>query len=251
MELGMQVDPLASAGSLFVLGGFALLQLKIRFAMGRRELRDAAAETYRKAEVLQLAGKIGAEEVRRAAAAAQEASAQYEEARRVVALGGALLRLPDPNAAAIGRLARPPQEQSQRPVNREEDGMQRQQQPQPGPAPPAAPGTDPLEGVRGALRLEDRAPATSQSPGSLLPTGSRTVTAKDLAIGFVFVLQVGWFFLSLTDPVGAPNPILEAALSSGGEAVDRLEARRAAESAEYAAMMRAAAEGVRDGAPPG
>eukprot|EP00966_Prymnesium_polylepis_P114720 2651154-Prymnesium_polylepis.1 len=50
LELGLQVDPAASAGSIFVLGGFVALQLKIRSAIAAREARDAAIETLRKAE---------------------------------------------------------------------------------------------------------------------------------------------------------------------------------------------------------
>ena len=44
----------ASASALFVLGGFTALQLKISAAIDKREARDAAAETLRKAEVLLL-----------------------------------------------------------------------------------------------------------------------------------------------------------------------------------------------------
>ena len=53
--------------------------------------------------------------------------------------------------------------------------------------------------------------------------------------------QIGWFLLSLTDPMARPgqSPLLNAALTSGSEIVDRMEAKRAAESAEYAAMLQA------------
>jgi hypothetical protein len=50
------------------------------------------------------------------------------------------------------------------------------------------------------------------------------------------------FLLSLTDPIGAPGPVLNAALSSGGEIVDQLEAKRAAQSAEYRAMLQQAVD---------
>lgn len=230
LELGLQVDPLASAGSLFVLGGFAALQLKIRSAMDKREGRDAATETLRKAEVLLLAGKLSTEDVQRVRQTAQQASDDYEDARKIVALGGALLRVPDPT-----------RNEAQRRLERQE--------PEPKPAalpPPAAPpwssSDDPLDGVRTALRLEDRSPAASEQSGSLLPTGSSAVTLKDVAIGFVFVLQLSWFVLSLTDPMGTPNPLLGQLLTSGGEAVDRMEAKKAAENAEYRAMLQAAVD---------
>ena len=69
-ELGLQVDLSASASSLFVLTGFAALQLKVRAAIEKREARDAARETLRKAEVLLLAGKLEADAVERAREAA-------------------------------------------------------------------------------------------------------------------------------------------------------------------------------------
>ena len=73
----------------------------------------------------------------------------------------------------------------------------------------------------------------------LMPSGARLPTLKDVAIGLALVLQIGWFLLSLTDPMARPGqtPLLNAALTSGGEMVDRMEAKRAAESAEYAAML--------------
>ena len=50
-------------------------------------------------------------------------------------------------------------------------------------------------------------------------------------------------------PAGTPNPILDAALRSGGEYVDTVEARKAAASAEYAQMLRdAQAQAAADGA---
>jgi len=223
LELGLQVDPLATAGSGFVLGGFVLLQLKIRTAMEAREARDAALEVLRKAQVLLLAGKFTPEEVDRVKTAANEAADAYEAARKIVALGGALLRVPDPGASDAERL------------------LERQAPP---PKPPPATSTtaapDSLDGVRGLLGLENRAP--SQPSDSLLPTGSSKATLKDAAIGLVFVLQIGWFLLSLTDPMGTPNPLLSAVLTRGGEAVDEIEARKAAESAEYRAMLQAAVD---------
>lgn len=232
-ELGLQFDPVASAGSIFVLGGFTALQLKIRYAMGKREERDAAAETYRKAEVLLLAGKLDAEGVERAKAGFRDATAEYDEARQIITLGGALLRIPDPGAAAAERLmgresgssggGSEVAEPVKRPPERAVEAAQTE--------------ADPLDGVREALGLKrpDMPPSSS-----LLPTGANSVTLKDVAIGIAFVFQVAWFLLSLTDPVGAPNPILSAALTAGGNMVDEREGRRAAASAEYEAMLREA-----------
>ena len=223
LELGLQVDPLATAGSGFVLGGFVLLQLKIRTAMEAREARDAALEMLRKAQVLLLAGKVTPEEVDRVKTAANVAADEYEEARKIVALGGALLRVPDPSASDAERL------------------LERQAPPpKPPPTTSTAAAPDSLDGLRGLLGLQNRAP--SQPSDSLLPTGSNKATLKDAAIGLVFVLQIGWFLLSLTDPMGTPNPFLSAVLTLGGEAVDEIEARKAAESTEYRAMLQAAVD---------
>ena len=220
MELGLQVDPLATAGSLFVLSGFTALQLKVRGAIERREARDAARESLRKAEVLLLAGKLTPDDVERAAANAKNAVDEYEEARRIIALGGVLLRVPDPSAS--------PEPSSPEPAPEGEPASR------PGPS-------DPLDAVRDAMGLKNP-DAPSKAPGSLLPTGSSSVTIKDVAILFVLVLQVAWFALSLTDPMGPAGPMLNAALTSGGEYVDQREARRAAESAEYRAMLQAAVD---------
>ena len=214
-----------------MLGGFVALQLKIRSAIEKREARDAAAETLRKAEVLLLAGKLSAEQVEDARAAALRAVEEYEAARRIGVVGGALLRIPDPSAAADRRRVdqsaappvTPPTVDSGTKVGR--------------PRPPQ----DSLEGIRSALGLENRAPEAAD-PESLLPSGSSALTLKDVAILFVLLLQVGWFVLSLTDPMGTPNPMLSSALSSAGDAVDQREAQKAARSAEYAAMLREAME---------
>jgi len=57
-------------------------------------------------------------------------------------------------------------------------------------------------------------------------------------------LQVGWFCVSLSDPMGEAGPVLTAALSAGGEMVDATarEAERAEKSAEYRAMLQAAVD---------
>ncbi len=47
MEQGFQIDPLASSGSLFVLGGFTALQLKIRTAIEKREALHRSRRTSR------------------------------------------------------------------------------------------------------------------------------------------------------------------------------------------------------------
>ena len=247
LELGLQVDPLATGSTLFVFGLLALLQLKIKSAEASRGTRDQAVETYRQAEVLLLAGKATPDEVQRALNAAEEAVAAYDDSRRIASLPGALLRLPDPTATEVERiLKRQPQQPGGQPAP---PGATPAAAPPPPPsAPPSAPREarptdDPLEGVRRALRLrEAETPSEAPSGSSLLPTGSASLTLKDVAIGIALALQICWFLLSLTDPMGTPNPILNAALSSGGEMVDQMEGRRAAESDEYAAMLRQAVE---------
>ena len=99
-----------------MLGSFAALQLKISKAQGYRESRDAALEAFRLAQVKQLDGKLAAEEVERVAAAARRAVEEYQAARRVVAVLGAELRIPDPTASKAQLLLRElyPKEQLQR-----------------------------------------------------------------------------------------------------------------------------------------
>ena len=175
-ELGLQVDLSASAGSLFVLTGFAALQLKVRAAIEKREARDAARETLRKAEVLLLAGKLEADAVERAREAANSALAAYEDERKVAALGGVALRIPDPTPERAA----------------DSDAFSLEKREDQG---------DALDPLRATLGLKNPEAPPSEEAGSLLPTGSRQLTLKDFAIGFVFVLQVAWFCLSLTDPM--------------------------------------------------
>ncbi|EOD11577.1 hypothetical protein EMIHUDRAFT_452380 [Emiliania huxleyi CCMP1516] len=95
--------------------------------------------------------------------------------------------------------------------------------------------------VRGALGLRDSQPEQG-ARGSLLPSGSRRATVKDVLIGGALVLQICWFLLSLTDPLGgggSQGGFLNRALSAGGEWVDQREAQRAAVDAEYRAMLQA------------
>lgn len=213
-ELGLQVDFAASGGSLFVLTGFAALQLKVRAAIEKREARDAARETLRKAEVLLLAGKLEAAAVERAREAANSALAAYEEERKVAALGGVALRIPDPTPERAA----------------DSDAFSLEKREDQG---------DALDPLRATLGLKNPEAPPSEEAGSLLPTGSRQLTLKDVAIGFVFVLQVAWFCLSLTDPMagGGQNGLLNGMLTSGGEYVDRLEATKASQDAEYRAML--------------
>ena len=197
-----------------MLTGFAALQLKVRAAIEKREARDAARETLRKAEVLLLAGKLEADAVERAREAANSALAAYEEERKVAALGGVALRIPDPTPERAA----------------DSDAFSLEKREDQG---------DALDPLRATLGLKNPEAPPSEEAGSLLPTGSRQLTLKDVAIGFVFVLQVAWFCLSLTDPMagGGQNGLLNGMLTLGGEYVDRLEATKASQDAEYRAML--------------
>ena len=98
LELGFQFDPAASIGPIFALSGYAGLQLKIRQARAAQVERDAATELARIAKKRLLAGEVGVEDVERAEEAARQALVDYDEARQVAVLPGALLRIPDPTA---------------------------------------------------------------------------------------------------------------------------------------------------------
>jgi len=253
-ELGFQVDPSATASSVLVLSSFAALQLKINQAQGYREARDAALEAFRSAQVRQLDGKLAGEEVERIANAARAAVEEYQAARRVVALFGAELRIPDPTATKAQVVLRDlyPKERLQRQAETRADSAGSLSQAN-------GDGLDPLRERLGLLRPRggDGGGAVGGGEGapqgSVLPTGSNRVTLKDAAIGLALLLQVGWLLLSLTDPMGPPGPVLEAVLSAGGEVVDARGtavsksemskmARRAAESDEYRAMLQEAVD---------
>ena len=261
-ELGFQVDPLATSSSLIVFGAYGGLQLKISRATSKRLERDAAAETLRKARVLQLAGKMTTDEVERVAASWQEAAEVYERERVIFGLQGVQLRLPDPSRAVEPENDVASDAEEEGGAAEQPAAMQEQQQRR-------AEG-DALTPVRRALGLRDAGAARSSS---LLPTGSARVTIKDVAIGLVcqmdesavlpargerpsrprlvaptapfaptqlrappqqlggwwrpphgpravcgavcpcapqvFLLQLGWLALSLTDPLDAPgqNPV--------------------------------------------
>ena len=250
LALGFQLDASAAVGPAFVLGGFAALQWRIKGAEGSRGERDAAVEALRAAQSDLLAGEATPDDVRVAARAALAAAAAYDDARRVAALPGALLRIPDPSAEQAGRILAPFDPSLQR-ERREAaaraaegeggggggggSGGERGERRRDG-NPEAT-----LARVRGALGLRDSQPEQG-ARGSLLPSGSRRATVKDVLIGGALVLQICWFLLSLTDPLGgggSQGGFLNRALSAGGEWVDQREAQRAAVDAEYRAMLQA------------
>jgi len=224
-ELGLAApDPLTISGSIFVLGGFAWFQNKVRYATEKRKERDAAAEAFRKAQVLLLGGKMEAEAVEQAKIEFQNAAQDYDDARRLATLGDSLLRIPDPNAAEIQRLLG---EQSRN------DDQTRELEPR------TEQESEPLDRVRGILGLKQQPGLPSKS---VLPSGEKSVTPKDIAIGLVFLLQIAWFLVSLTDPIGSPNALMANVLSAGGDFVDNLEASKTRESTEDPEMLEAMAE---------
>lgn len=233
-ELGFHFNLGASIGPVFALSGYAALQLKLRTTTAARRERDATLKAARAAKAALLVGKLSLADVEQAEAAAREAAEVYDATRLILALPGTLIRIPDPSAGSDG-----PALDLQKVENEIWDqppplASESKQQPS---------SDDPLLGIRSFLGLQDpQAPVQPQT--SLLPTGAGMPTLKDVAIGFVFVLQIGWLLLSFTDPLAAPgqNSLLNVALSAGGEAVDRMEERKRAESEEYAAMLQAAVD---------
>lgn len=182
LDLGFQIDAGATAGSVFVLGGFVALQLRIRSAEASRDRRDAAVEALRVAQSALLAGTASSDDVRRAAEAALSAAAAYDETRQVLRVPGALLRIPDPTAEQARRLLAPydPSIERAQPAGQLAAG---------GKTGTGRIRDDELERVRRALGLRD---TSGQDKGSLLPSGGDSVTFKDVAIGFVLLLQIGW-----------------------------------------------------------
>ncbi|KAL1521674.1 hypothetical protein AB1Y20_021329 [Prymnesium parvum] len=203
LELGFQVDPSASVGPLFVLVGFGALQLRLQKAAAQRVERDAAAERARRARARMLAGEGSFEEAQRAERMASQAATDYDDARQLFGLPGVVLRLPDPNG-------RPGQDfEGEMEARADDETDQRKREPK---------------------RPAQQRQAKEESDG-LLPSDSKNLTVKDVAICFTLVLQIGWLLLSLTDPLGEPGqtPPLDAVLTNRGEAVAKLEVGRASE----------------------
>ena len=130
-------------------------------------------------------------QVERIANAARAAVEEYQAARRVVALFGAELRIPDPTATKAQVVLRDlyPKERLQRQVETRADSAGSLSQAN-------GDGLDPLRERLGLLRPRDGdgggavGGGEGAPQGSVLPTGSNRVTLKDAAIGLALLLQV-------------------------------------------------------------
>ena len=130
-------------------------------------------------------------QVERVANAARAAVEEYQAARRVVALFGAELRIPDPTATKAQVVLRDlyPKERLQRQVETRADSAGSLSQAN-------GDGLDPLRERLGLLRPRDGdgggavGGGEGAPQGSVLPTGSNRVTLKDAAIGLALLLQV-------------------------------------------------------------
>ena len=212
-ELGLQVDFAEVGGSLFVLTGFAALQLKVRAAIEKREARDAARETLRKAEVLLLAGKLEADAVERARAAANSALAAYEEERKVAALGGVALRIPDPTPERAA----------------DSDAFSLEKREDQG---------DALDPLRATLGLKNPEAPPSEELARCCRRARASSRSRTLrSASSSFCRWRGSASRSPTRWPAAGNGLLNGMLTSGGEYVDRLEATKASQDAEYRAML--------------
>ena len=130
-------------------------------------------------------------QVERIANAARAAVEEYQAARRVVALFGAELRIPDPTATKAQVVLRDlyPKERLQRQAETRADSAGSLSQAN-------GDGLDPLRERLGLLRPRDGdgggavGGGEGAPQGSVLPTGSNRVTLKDAAIGLALLLQV-------------------------------------------------------------
>ena len=135
-------------------------------------------------------------QVERVANAARAAVEEYQAARRVVALFGAELRIPDPTATKAQVVLRDlyPKERLQRQVEARADSAGSLSQAN-------GDGLDPLRERLGLLRPKAEGGGEGGAGGavgggegaprgSVLPTGSSRVTLKDAAIGLALLLQV-------------------------------------------------------------
>jgi hypothetical protein len=103
MDLGLQVDPVATAASISIMAGFGAFLSKISGLSSLRTQRDSAAESLRKAKVLLLAGTLDLESYERAAAAAKTSAQEYEAAKTILSVGSTQVQIGDPTAAANPR----------------------------------------------------------------------------------------------------------------------------------------------------
>lgn len=99
MDLGLQVDPVATAASISIMAGFGAFLSKMSGLSSLRAQRDSAAETLRQAKVLLLAGNLDLESYERAAAAAKTLGQEYEAAKTIFSVGTTQVQIGDPTAA--------------------------------------------------------------------------------------------------------------------------------------------------------
>jgi hypothetical protein len=98
MDLGFQVDPVASTTSALIMIGCVWGYINMINFSKMRQKRDNEAQLLRNAKVLVLAGKLDADTYERAVADAKRAAQQYEAAKRVriarVPMGGLFAEQP-------------------------------------------------------------------------------------------------------------------------------------------------------------
>jgi hypothetical protein len=90
MDLGMQVDPVASAVSISTLAGLGAFMTKMSDLNNLEKQRDGAVESLRKAKALLLAGNLDLAAYERAAADAETLAQEYEAAKAFLTLGQAV-----------------------------------------------------------------------------------------------------------------------------------------------------------------
>jgi len=100
MDLGMQVDPVASAVSISTLAGLGAFMTKMSDLNNLEKQRDGAVESLRKAKALLLAGNLDLAAYERAAADAETLAQEYEAAKAFLTLGQAEAGSGDPGRAA-------------------------------------------------------------------------------------------------------------------------------------------------------
>merc|ERR1719247_2789905 len=103
MDLGMQVDPVASAVSISTLAGLEAFMTKMSDLNNLEKQRDGAVESLRKAKALLLAGNLDLAAYERAAADAETLAQEYEAAKAFLTLGQAETGSGDPSAAPLSR----------------------------------------------------------------------------------------------------------------------------------------------------
>mmetsp|Transcript_53434 Transcript_53434/g.94993 ORF Transcript_53434/g.94993 Transcript_53434/m.94993 type:complete len:383 (+) Transcript_53434:79-1227(+) len=222
---------ISTAVILLAIGAPGVSMSKVRDARSRRSERNAAVEKLRKAQVLQLAGKLDERVVDRLNAKALEQVQKFEDSRTILKFPWGPLQLSDPNADVVQSVLKKEGEwwkdSSLKPKLSSEEKQEQQEE-------------EMIKALRfGELEATNTtAESSSASWFSNLTWQKVGELALKVLVVNALVQTVLLFLLVQTDPTEEPTGVLAELLRVGGDWVDRREAERAARDPEYAARVK-------------